>query len=79
MKGQASLDMWSVVHLATGFLLRRAKLPLWAAVLILVGFEVIEANLRFGISGGTGLLENESQRNIIADVSVGLFGYLLHE
>lgn len=73
MKG---VDRWTFVHVVAGFVLGKLGVGLALAVVILAGFEVLEAFLRRTPGNdGKGLFEFESAQNILADVAFGLLGY----
>jgi hypothetical protein len=76
--GEATLDRWAVAHLASGMLLGLSNATPTFALTSLIAFEILEAYLR-GQPGasGKGLTEYESEKNIIADVAVGMIGYVL--
>ena len=76
-KGEAALDRWSWAHVGTGAALAKVRVGPWAAVLLLVGFEVLEAGLRRVSLHGSGLFEYESPRNIVADVALGVLAFLV--
>ena len=82
-KGEASLDRWTLVHLASGFALGWLGAGLLTTATVLVGYEAFEMQLRkvpaTGDSNGfvAGLLEFESQKNILADLIAGLAGYFV--
>lgn len=79
-KGEAALDWWSFIHLGAGLALGLLRIDwLWAVVLV-VGFEGLEAILRLvkpRRMHGKGLFEHESWPNIVADVIIGLGGFAL--
>jgi hypothetical protein len=74
-KGEAALDWWSLVHVAAGMGLGLLPIGWLWAVLLIVGFEGVEALLRRVKRHGNGLFEHESWPNIAADVVVGLLGF----
>ena len=76
VKGEAPLDIWSWAHLASGAGLAVVGLsPFWAVV-VLVGFEVLEAGLRLIPTGDGPPFQYETFANIVADVILGLIGYV---
>ena len=76
-KGEAALDRWSWAHVGTGVALAKVRVGPWVAVLLLVGFDVLEAALRRVNLDGGGLFEYESPRNIVADVALGVVAFLI--
>lgn len=77
-RGEAPLDDWSAVHIASGAVLGFARLSWPTALALLIGFEVLEAGLRHAktVEGG-GVFEYESWPNIVADVLLGALGYAI--
>ena len=77
--GVSPLDFWSIVHFAAGAMLAVVGLnPRWATA-VLVVFEIVEAGLRLVPRAQGPLFEYESFPNIVADVFIGLVGYLALE
>lgn len=75
--GEAPVDWWSVPHVATGIALALLVDPWWMALVLLVGYEVLEAGLRHIPGKDGGLFEYESWPNIFADVAFGMLGWFL--
>jgi hypothetical protein len=73
--GQAPLDWWSWVHLATGAALAIAFAHWWAVLAILCIYEVLEGGLRRIKLEEGGLFEHESWLNIVTDIAVGMVGF----
>jgi hypothetical protein len=77
-RGEAPFDRWSLVHAASGAALA-VVLPsfLWVLAL-LVAYEALEGVLRHvrPDPNGRGLFEYESWPNIVADVLVGMAGFV---
>jgi hypothetical protein len=79
--GEAPFDRWSLVHVGSGIALGLVFAD-WTGFLIvvalLVGYEALEGILRHikPDPNGKGLFEYESWPNIIADVLVGLAGFV---
>jgi hypothetical protein len=74
--GVSPLDLWSIMHVASGAALAVVGLNTRWSAAALVAFEVLEAGLRLVPTGDGPLFEYESFANIVADVFVGLIGYL---
>lgn len=75
-KGQI-IDVWTLVHVATGWVLARLGLSFFPVLGLLLGFEVVEAWLRKLKTGGVGLFAPESHGNIVADILAGCAGYVI--
>ncbi|HEX2066970.1 MAG TPA: hypothetical protein VHI93_09180 [Candidatus Thermoplasmatota archaeon] len=76
--GEAPFDRWSLAHVASGAALGLVLSSfLWAFVLLTV-YEAAEGALRRvkRDPSGRGLFEYESWPNILADVLVGLAGFV---
>ena len=74
--GVSPLDVWSIAHLLSGAALAIVGLNTRWSLVVLTGFEFVEAGLRLVPSGNGPLFEYESFANIVADVFIGLIGYL---
>lgn len=72
-KGEAAVDAWSWVHLASGVALGAVGFGFLATFGLLVLYEAVEALLRKGRSG-VGVFEYESWTNILVDILVGMLG-----
>ena len=73
-------DRWTFVHIGSGYLMCRLRVPTGLALLWIIGFEMLEALLRSHPDNvpsfiPKGYLEYESQANIVGDILAGLFGY----
>lgn len=77
--GVSPLDIWSIVHFASGACLAVIGLNARSSIVVLTVFEIIEAGLRLVPRAEGPLFEYESFANIVADVFIGLIGYLLVE
>lgn len=77
--GVSPLDVWSVAHVASGAALAVMGLNTRWSLVVLIGFEFVEAGLRLVPFGDGPLFEYESFANVVADVFVGLLGYLAAE
>jgi hypothetical protein len=73
--GHAPVDAWSLMHLASGLLLGVLTQTWWLALVLVVGFEILEAGMRRIKRHGKGLFEYESWPNIIADIVIGILGW----
>ncbi len=74
--GVSPLDVWSVAHVASGVSLAVVGLNTRWSLVVVIGFEFLEAGLRLVPAGDGPLFEYESFANIVADVFIGLIGYL---
>ena len=77
--GVSPLDLWSIVHFASGACLAVIGLNTRWSIAALAAFEVLEAGLRLVPRADGPLFEYESLANIVADVFIGLIGYLVVE
>lgn len=75
-KGEDAIDRWSIVHAGSGVGLAVLGVSVVPASALLVGFEALEAVLRRFKTEEGGLFEYESWPNVIADLILGLAGYL---
>jgi hypothetical protein len=75
--GEKPLDGWSWAHFASGAVLAFMPISLFACLLLLTAYEAFEQELRLVGGPGEALLEYESQANIVADVLVGVGGFVL--
>jgi TctA family transporter len=76
VKGDAAFDLWSLVHFGAGYALGALRVPMLAAIFILILYELLEVVLR-AIPGNSGknFFEFESTTNVLCDVAVGMAGY----
>jgi hypothetical protein len=74
--GVSPLDMFSVLHLLSGAALAGWGLRARWSLLIIVGFEVFEALLRLVPVEEGFLFEYESFGNVVADVLIGVLGFV---
>lgn len=74
--GVSPLDAWSIVHVASGAALAVLGVNTRWSVSLLIAFEILEAGLRLVPAGDGGLFEFESFGNIVADIFLGLLGYI---
>jgi hypothetical protein len=74
-RGEAPLDRWSLVHVASGGALAVLNVNWYWMLAILVGFEAVEAGLRrIKVTEG-GLFEYESWWNVAGDLVTGAMGW----
>ena len=73
--GEATIDVWSFVHFASGLLMGLLPIGWFLAVLLIVGYEGLEAGLRRIQTKDGGLFEYESWTNIGMDIVLGVAGY----
>lgn len=76
--GAASFDRWSLVHIASGVALGFLTASFLLVLALLVAYEAFEGVLRHvkRDEAGRGLFEYESWPNIVADVLVGMAGFV---
>jgi hypothetical protein len=77
-RGEAPFDKWSLVHAASGAALGLLFSSFLLAFGLLAAYEGVEALLRRVRPDpeGKGLFEYESWPNILADILVGMAGFV---
>jgi hypothetical protein len=73
MENEAPFDIWTIPHLALGYLAAQAGAPLGAAIWGAVAIEAVE----IALSRKYPDLARESRRNQLGDLAVFLGGYQL--
>ena len=77
-KGEPVLDWWTLPHVASGVVLAFTLHSWLLSLALLVVYEVFEALLRrIKTKSGAGVFEYESWPNIVADVVIGMIGWVV--
>lgn len=69
-EGQSPVDVWSLVHFASGAALGFLRVPWYGMLALVVGYEGFEAGLRAGRTSKGGIFAPESWQNMCADILV---------